>query len=122
MALGPVRPTQPSPASRSGTQADIRANVSPEWSALFRAWLEAHKYYPEQAARNGEDGSVTVRFEVDRDGRVSGLELASRSGSQWLDMGLLSMMRGARVPPLPPDTREERVPVQLTVHYILIRR
>ena len=122
LALGSYRPAQPAP-SRRGSDTDIRApDASPEWMSLLRAWWEQHKYYPRQAAENGEDGDVTVSFRVDRDGRVSGLQLVGRSGSTFLDMGAQATFRGQQLPRLPPDSPRDQIDVSVTIHYMLIRR
>ena len=125
LALNPLRPVPPSSRSppRRGSDTDISApDAGPEWNALLRAWWEQHKYYPSQAAERGEDGTVSVTFQVDRDGRVSGLRLSSRSGSTWLDAGALAIFRNAKLPRLPPDTQRDQVDVSVTVHYMLVRR
>jgi TonB family protein len=58
---------------------------------------------------------------VDHNGRVSQLELASKSGSQWLDLGALSIFRDAYLPPLPPDMPEQQIPFHVTIHFVIVR-
>ncbi len=96
--------------------------VDPSWLSLLHEWWERHGYYPPQAAANGEDGRVAIQIVVDRYGRVNELELLSRSGSQWLDMAAQGVFRGAKLPPLPPDTTDPQITVELTIDYILYRR
>lgn len=67
---------------------------------------------------NGEDGTAMVRVEANPDGRVTAVELRGKSGSQWLDMALLSMFRDAHLPPLHEN---EPITFDFTMHYILIR-
>ncbi len=95
--------------------------VSTDWLNLVSAWWLRHRYYPPEAAANFEDGEVTLHMRVDHDGRVEALELTGKSGSQWLDLGALSVFRDAHLPPLPDDMPEAQIPFQATVHYILIR-
>ena len=71
---------------------------------------------------NNEEGDVTLHMRVDRDGRVEKLELIGRSGSQWLDMGGMSIFRDAHLPPLTPDMPQAQIPFQVTIHYIIIHR
>ena len=95
--------------------------VSTDWLNLVSAWWQRHSYYPPQAGQNNEDGDVTLHMHVDHDGRVSALELIGRSGSQWLDMGALSIFRDAHLPPLPPDMPEAQIPFHVTIHYLIVR-
>jgi TonB family protein len=92
-----------------------------DWFGELQAWMEAHKYYPREAAMNGEDGVVVVHVTVDHTGHVNSVELRSRSGSQWLDLGAQAMFRGAHLPPFPPDSPVPDVDLQVTIHYIIIR-
>jgi protein TonB len=98
------------------------AQLGADWRGAFMAWLRQHGYYPQQAAEAGEDGTAVVRFTVDRQGRVSGLQLIGRSGSIWLDAGAQAMLRGRTVPPFPPGTRDDTAEIDLTINYILRRR
>jgi|SRR5271165_7507824 len=95
--------------------------VSTDWLNLVSAWWVRHRYYPPQAGANFEEGDVTLHMHVDHDGRVEDLELTGKSGSAWLDLGALSVFRGAYLPPLPPDMPEAQIPFEVTVHYIIIR-
>jgi TonB family protein len=95
------------------------AHVGPDWRNELSAWVRAHAYYPQQAAMNGEDGNVTVQVVADPNGRVSSVEMKSRSGSQWLDMALMGLFRDAKLPPLHDET--EPITFNFTMHYILIR-
>ena len=61
------------------------AHVGPDWRNELSAWVRSHAYYPEQAAMNEEDGDVTVQVVANPNGRVTSVEMKSRSGSQWLD-------------------------------------
>ncbi len=97
-------------------------NPGADWLNALSAWIEAHKYYPQEAAEAGEDGTVVVRVMVDHTGRVQSVELRDRSGSQWLDLAAQAMFRGAHLPPFPPGTSDPDFTFNLTMHYILIRR
>ena len=140
-SLGSARPAhppaRPAPAHPPGRGIDLsfapqgagatrlsidglldRDGVGPDWSNAFSAWLARHTYYPSDAGAMGEQGSVVVDFVVAKDGAVSGLRLVSSSGHPLLDMATLSMFRGARLPPLPPQNGA-RLPVRFTMHYII---
>jgi TonB family protein len=118
-SLGPVAPGPVT--SRSAFNSDISGDIGPDYRSLLHAWLERHKYYPPQAAENGEDGTASVRVIIQKDGSVRLVELEQRSGSTWLDMGAQAIFRGQRLPPFPSDAMGEEQEVTVTIHYILIR-
>ncbi len=98
------------------------AQVGSDWYTMLHQWWEQHSFYPEQAARLGEDGTVRLHMVVDRNGNVSGLQLIGRSGSQWLDLGAQSVFRGAKLPPFPPNTPESQGNLDVTIRYFLLRQ
>ena len=116
----------PPSASHSNASSDVRGGeaLGADWLAELSAYVERHKRYPEQAAENNEEGDSTISIVVERDGRVFGrdVDLVRRSGSQFLDMGLMSMFRDKQLPPFPPGAPHDRETIQITMHYYLIRR
>ncbi len=115
------------PPVRAGSSSDpyakIRAaNASADWNNGLESYWLKHRYYPEQAVENGEQGSVTLRLTVNRSGRVESVEVISRSGSPWLDMAAVSTWRGAQLPPFTADMREDRITFPIPIQYYLVRR
>jgi protein TonB len=80
-----------------------------------------HRYYPRQAAENGEDGTVVIELTVSRSGRVEAARVVSRSGSQWLDMAAIGTFRDGQLPPFTPEMREDRITFTIPITYYLIR-
>jgi protein TonB len=95
------------------------AQVGTDWIMQLHEWWEKHGYYPNQAAVRGEDGVVKIHVVLNRYGKVLGVELTSRSGSQWLDLAAVAVFRDAALPPFPPSTPEGRADLDLTINYIL---
>jgi protein TonB len=127
LAIGPVErytadPPRYNPNDRSSDIQITGAQVGSDWMRDLQQWWIAHRYYPDQASVNGESGTVQIRLKVQRNGQVTGVELLSRSGSQWLDMGAIGTFRGARLPPFPVNTPQNEADVTLTIGYYLIRR
>ena len=118
LSFGPIQGGSLSPSASVQMEG---VAVSTDWLNLVSAWWRRHGYYPPQAAANFDDGDVTLHMQVDPDGRVEFLELTSKSGSQWLDLGALSVFRDAHLPPLPSDMPPKPIPFEVTVHYVLIR-
>ena len=109
--------------SRSDPYALIRAaNASADWNrGLLQFWLR-HRYYPSQAAENGEQGSVTIQLTVNRSGKVEAVDVLSRSGSQWLDLAAVGTFRGAQLPPFTNEMRQDRLTFPIPITYYLVRR
>jgi len=101
---------------------DIRAaNIGADWAQGVAAYWQAHRYYPRQAAQNGEDGTVQIELVVNRLGRVESIEIQRRSGSPWLDMAAVGTWRNAQLAPLPAENTDRTITIPLTINYVLIR-
>ncbi|MEZ7136676.1 energy transducer TonB [Komagataeibacter sp. SM21] len=96
--------------------------VSDDYGNELDRWIRSHMYYPEEAARAGEEGPSSVHVELDRDGHVTKVRLTGQSGSYYLDAATVGMFRNAQLPPVPPDMKGDTFPIDLTINYILIRR
>lgn len=92
-------------ASRPPNVTDLLAQI--------RRRIEAVKRYPEDARREGIQGSVYVRFRVREDGQVDAVEVAQSSGSRLLDEDSLDTIR--RAAPFPPVLGWVRVPIAYTL-------
>ncbi|NVN11800.1 energy transducer TonB, partial [Nguyenibacter vanlangensis] len=103
------------------TQTQIRG-VSEDYGEEIDRWIRAHMYYPEEAARAGEEGPSSVHVVLDRSGRVKAVRLTGQSGSYYLDAATTGMFHGAELPPVPPDMTGDHFDIDLTINYILIRR
>jgi periplasmic protein TonB len=95
------------------------APINADWQRALAAWLAAHKVYPDQARREGVEGTVELRFTIDRWGRVQQVERVHSAGSSVLDAAAESMLRGATLPPLPPTMPQDKVTMTVRIHYRL---
>jgi len=93
--------------------------VDPGWQASVYGWLASRKTYPEDARRRGEEGRVTVRFTVDRSGKVVEATIVSASGSALLDKAALGLLRQAVLPAFPADMSQARITITTTLRYSL---
>ena len=101
---------------------DIRAkNIGADWAQGLAVYWRQHRYYPQQAAQNGEDGTVEIEIVVNRLGRVEAVEILRRSGSPWLDMAAVGTWRNAQLAPLPAENTDRTITIPLTINYLLIR-
>jgi periplasmic protein TonB len=127
-ARTPTPPQRPDDA-RSAQTAPVAAlptpapavTISRGWQNALGAWLQAHKTYPEEARRRGEQGRATVRFTVARNGRVLDVELVTGTGSVLLDQAVEHLLQGAQLPPFSPDMDQAQVTVTLQIRYALER-
>jgi protein TonB len=63
---------------------------------LYQTWA-----YPAAAAMNGEQGTVRIRFSIQKDGRITDIELVSSSGYPDLDNEAVRALRHMGAAPLP---------------------
>jgi protein TonB len=89
------------------------------WVAAVSAWLAAHRTYPAQARERGDQGNVSVRFTVDRSGRVVEATIVKTSGSSLLDEAALGLLRQAVFPPFPANMTQAKVTVTTSIRYSL---
>jgi protein TonB len=101
--------------------APLSAAESRGWRQALGAWLRAHKTYPEELQRRGEEGRVTVRFKVQRDGSIADVAILGPSGHPGLDQAAIALLRGARVPAFPPGMDQADATVTLGINYALER-
>jgi protein TonB len=93
--------------------------VDPRWAAAVSGWLSSRKVYPEEARRRGDEGNVSVRFTVDRSGRVVEAAIVNASGSTLLNEAALGLLRQAIFPAFPADMTQARVTITTTIRYSL---
>jgi protein TonB len=110
-------PPQPAPPPVAAPSPTISAG----YRGLLSSWLESHKQYPQSARERGEQGRVTLHFRVARNGRVLSYAVAGSSGYPDLDGAVDTMMRGASLPPFPPDMTAPEIEVTVTVRFALTR-
>lgn len=65
-----------------------------------------------------ESGSVTVMFEIRRDGTFADPVLEQSSGSVLLDVASRSVFKGLTLPPLPREYAGDRLRIHLTFPYV----
>ena len=94
-------------------------HISPDWRRSLGAWIGANRVYPEDARRNGDQGTVAVRLTVDRLGHVTSVELARSSGAALLDATSLAMLKNGSLPPFPPEMTQDSLTITVQVHYAL---
>lgn len=90
------------------------------WRQALAAWLAAHKTYPDSARQRGIEGTVVIRFTLDRTGHVIDVAVTRSSGSTLLDGAAEAMLRDANLPA--PDPAQEQITISVQLHYQLTDR
>ncbi|NHN76040.1 energy transducer TonB [Azotobacter chroococcum] len=101
-AASNAAPSNAAPSGQAGSPES--SNALPSWQGILRAHLSRYKRYPPESRRRGDEGTVTLRFKIDGQGRLLSYELVRRSGRTALDQATLQMIR--RAEPLPPPPAE----------------
>jgi periplasmic protein TonB len=106
---------------RQSTQglSDAAGSDDKSWIRVVGNWLAAHKTYPEEARRNGEQGRVAVRFVVDRSGKVLAVNIVRSSGSVSLDRAAASLLQSAELPPIPASDQRLQITITVQITYEL---
>jgi periplasmic protein TonB len=114
--MASAAPPGPAPLPAPASAAPV---VDPGWQSLVAAWLSAHKSYPDEARRRGDEGRVVVRFTVERDGRVRDASVVTGSGSALLDNATAALLRDATLPAFPPAMSRDRITITTAIRYSL---
>jgi protein TonB len=107
------------PAQAAATPVDA-GELALYMSAIMRE-LRKHKVYPRELKKSRTQGTVVLRFTLDRDGRLLSSRVTQGSGSAELDRAALEMLERAEPLPAIPDSidRSELV-LAIPVEYSLI--
>ena len=68
--------------------------------------------------KQGVAGENTVRFTIERDGRITAIEIVQASGIYALDRESQAVLLNAKLPPLPAQFTEPKLVVRLIFEYI----
>jgi protein TonB len=86
---------------------------------LARA-LQKHKHYPSQARRLRQEGTVKVRFTIDRHGRIISQHIVASSGHTRLDREVEEMLRRASpLPAIPASLSRSQLTLTLPIVFKL---
>ena len=113
----PIAPPQPTP---SRTNSGDARNTQESYFGTLLARLNAAKRYPPAARARREEGVVSLRFVINRSGRVLSYNITKSSGSAALDRETTELIQRVQLPPMPPEIDGTQldlvVPVEFTLH------
>ncbi|MCU0834962.1 MAG: energy transducer TonB [Chromatiaceae bacterium] len=108
-------------AGGAATRADTRvakATIEQRYLSALQQAIARHRFYPKAARQDGIEGTVTLSFVIEADGRITGVQIASASGSALLDQaGLETLARLGRFRPIPPELGRDRWPLRVPIRF-----
>lgn len=115
----PAAPVAAAPAA-GPVSSQPPSNALPTWQGALLAHLEKHKRYPRTAQLRRQQGTVTVVFTLDRQGRVLAQRLHKSSGHDSLDAETLALLNRAQpLPPPPVEIAGDRIELMVPVQFYL---
>ncbi len=91
-----------------------------DYFSLISAHLNRKKTYPAEAKQARQQGIVTVRFTIDRNGGISNTSIKRSSGHALLDEATLALLlRVAPLPRMPASMQHDSVTIALPIEYSL---
>lgn len=119
-SAGPSAPAQPGAATGPAPGDPKAKRAELDYFSLVSSHLNRRKSYPNDAKKARQEGVVTVRFTVDRNGNVSNVSVRRSSGHAILDSATLQLLqRVAPLPRMPAAMQRETVTVSLPIDYAL---
>lgn len=125
-----IIPINATPSAEAAPQRRVLPSAQPSQSdeisakAYFNAMrlmIEKNKRYPQMARRRNQEGSVRVRFLIDKSGNVNSLEIVKKSDYASLDQAALEAVRRAAPFSKPPASiSREALKLELTINFKLI--
>lgn len=125
-AAEPQRPAPPAAAAAAPpAPSTVPPTVNPgaaraSWQTQLVGWLERYKRYPRLAREQRQEGTVYLRFAMDRQGRVLSAQIEKGSGFTLLDEEVTALIQRAQpLPAPPPEMPGAQIVLTLPVQFSL---
>ncbi len=103
------------PPQPQGHQGEAGASLT-SYNRLVMDIISRNRHYPENARRRGIEGSVDIRFTIDRTGQAGDVRVVKSSGAGILDRASVRTVQGCSFPPPPGDA----VTLPITITFRLV--
>jgi protein TonB len=115
-ATPPVPPERATADSLPGSRDEVRQYIA----AVMRQ-LNKHKTYPRELKKAKTEGTVTLQFTIDRNGRLVASGVKQSSGHPELDRAAMEMLaRADPLPAIPEFMNRNELALAIPVEYSLI--
>ena len=107
-------------APMEGASSPMALDAAIRWQSVLLGHLERHKRYPSRARRRRQEGVVSVRLTLNRNGYVLERRIAVSSGVSALDAEALALIdRAQPLPPPPSEIRGEIIELVAPVEFFI---
>jgi protein TonB len=117
-----AKPTNVAAAPRSGAPSAAPSDAEQSWEQQIMARLEREKRYPSEAQQQSLEDFVTVRFVVDRQGKVLSARIVHSNGYGPLDAEALAVFRRVTLAPPPDEAKGVTFDRMVRLHFFAPRR
>ncbi|MBN2885731.1 MAG: energy transducer TonB [Chromatiaceae bacterium] len=106
--------------SGSGSGSNPSAKGAANYHGQLVAWLNRHKRYPTRAQRLRQEGTVVVRFTIDKSGQVLSHQIVTSSGHPLLDQEVQALLgRASPLPAMPAALSQSRLTLTVPIRFNL---
>ncbi len=120
---GPPVPETTAPKSIAApAAARLSSDVSQSWEARLLAHLEQYRRFPARARAARQQGTVHLRFRMNRAGSVLSMSVLRNSGFVTLDQAALDTLKRAQPLPTIPKDRPDEIELTIPVEFYLSAR
>lgn len=99
---------------------DIDVNAIKKYREAIKRKIEEEKKYPSLAEKNGYEGKVTIRFELEVSGQVDKVEVLKSSGHKMLDKEAVRAVTNAvPYPSMPKSIKRKYIIIEVPIVFRL---
>jgi protein TonB len=114
-----IKATGTGNSQRAGGIAGSEKNYFNE----LKRWLDKHKDYPTAAKQQKQEGTVMVRFTINRAGEISSASIKRSAGYALLDQAAFDLLKKASpVPPMPDSITKDTLSIAIPIEYALLTK
>jgi len=111
--------SNPQVASSALTRRAALGSSLHDFESLLLAAIKQSVFFPREALKERRHGQVIVAFTIDKDRRLSSIEVTSSSGCKILDKAAVEIIRKAseKFPSLPASLNRDNLSYTVPIHF-----